>query len=61
MINNLKNQKEEMQQKLLRDDSENNSESGSFVSSNNNQISLNNKEIQNLKSENLKKIKEIKE
>ena len=61
MINNLKNQKEEMQQKLLREDSETNSESGSFVSSNNNQISLNNKEIQNLKTENLKKIKEIKE
>ena len=61
MINNLKNQKEEMQQKLLRENSETNSESGSFVSSNNNQISLNNKEIQNLKTENLKKIKEIKE
>ena len=61
MITNLKIQKEEIQQKLIKDESENNSESGSFISLNNNQISLNNKEIQNLKSENLKKIKEIKE
>jgi len=61
MINNLKNQKEEMQQKILKNDSEVNSETNSVISSNNNIISNNNKEIQNLKNENLKKIKEIKD
>ena len=61
MITNLKNQKEEMQQKILKNESEENSETNSVISSNNNIISNNNKEIQNLKSENLKKIKEIKD
>ena len=61
MIISLKNQKEEMQQKIAQNDSESNSETNSVISFNNNAISNNNKEIQNLKSENLKKIKEIKE
>jgi chromosome segregation ATPase len=61
MIINLKNQKEEMQQKILKNESDTNSESNSSMSINTNIISSNNKEIQNLKSENLKKIKEIKE
>ena len=61
IILNLKNQKEEMQQKLLKSDSEINSETNSVISINNNIISSNNKEIQNLKTDNLKKIKEIKE
>ena len=56
MIINLKTQKEEMQQKMIKNDSESNSESNSVISFTNN-----NKEIQNLKSENLKKIKEIKD
>lgn len=49
MIINLKNQKEEMQQKILKNESDTNSESNSSMSINNNIISSNNKEIQNLK------------
>ena len=51
MIINLKNQKEEMQQKILKNESDTNSESNSSMSINNNIISSNNKEIQNLKSD----------
>ena len=61
MINTLKTQKDELEQRLAKNDSETNSDANSVISLNNNLISSNNKEIQNLKSENLKKIKEIKE
>jgi len=61
MINNLKSQKDELEQRIAKNDSETNSDTNSVISLNNNLISSNNKEIQNLKSENLKKIKEIKE
>ena len=61
MINNLKSQKDELEQRIAKNDLETNSDANSVISLNNNLISSNNKEIQNLKSENLKKIKEIKE
>ena len=61
MINNLKTQKDELEQRIAKNDSQTNSDANSVISLNNNLISSNNKEIQNLKSENLKKIKEIKE
>ncbi len=59
LISSLKSQNEEKQQKIYKYDLESNNDN------NNNSIISNNifssKEIQNLKSENLKKIKEIKE
>ena len=61
LINTLKNQIEEKQQKISKYDSELNSDTNSVMSSNNSLINANNKEIQNLKSDNLKKLKEIKE
>ena len=61
MILSLKKEKEEIQQQISKNDSESNSEVNSVISFNNNLIASTNKEIQNLKFENLKKIKEVKE
>ena len=60
IISTLKSQNEEKQLKINKFDIESNNDSNSVISSNI-YASKNNKEIENLKSENLKKIKEIKE